>query len=640
MTQLLKSKPTLITLRSVGTHLGITSQVVSSYLEELNIPKVKSVHGKWAILIDDFIILKKHHQDTTKSKKQVENVIPINTLSDQIYENVRTKIRVRSKAPYKTVLFVGPTNSGKTYHALEELFHDYSVNPTVKHVYCGPLRLLAYEVYLKMVETFGEENVGFVTGEEQINPDANLLATTTEMAPRSGHSIVVDEAHWLVDVDRGPVWSRLLHSGDYDNFYVVAAEEATELIEKITNDTWFFEVRKFTRKTGIVYGGQISLNKLPPKTAVVCFSRKNVYAVAHAIRRQGMKVGILYGALPLVVRQKQLNDYMAGKYDVMVVTDVIGHGINLPIDNIVFTETQKFDGFSARDLYIWEGAQIAGRAGRFGLSSRGTVYVASGLPWFKADIDLVKQFVSAAAGKQRTDLDTDVAYFAPDFKDLGLKENTAYEAAKMLAATNFWQKKFVTENIEDYIEPALFVQEKENLFEILDALQIPALLSDIETINQTVFLTEKEVVLSELWQLATGPYEMKITVSNIAKWLYTPGRENSSIMLKLFETQISPVLNHNKKNLYSLDDYLIDLERTLQIISEIKMAFTMFGVQQSLGKLKLEDVTQVEKKITDIIMSKIVVATEKTTLGSCEICHKPIKPMFNKKICDDCYSNR
>lgn len=644
MTQTAPTKPTLITLHSVGTRLGVKQQEVSTYLVELNIDKLKTSKGKWGIYIEDFQKVKDLHK--IKQENNVSAVVDpdvlnaqVDLINDNIYDAISADLEKRLSPPHKTIMFVGPTNSGKTYHGLEELFRDYADNPDKKHVYCGPLRLLAYEVYLKMVDKFGEDNVGFITGEEQINPDANLVATTAEMAPLEGNSILIDEAHWLVDPDRGHVWSRLLYSANFNNLYVITAQEAVELIEKLTSDTWYSESRVFTRKTAIVYGGQLSLSKIPPKSAVVCFSRKNVYTVASALKREGVKAGVLYGALPLSVRQKQLDDYIAGKYDVMVVTDVIGHGINLPIDNIVFTETTKFDGATSRDLFTWEGAQIAGRAGRFGLSDKGTVYTASGLPWFDADTDLVKQFVLTAAGKQRTDLEADVAYFAPKFTNFGLHEDTAYEATKLLTSVHMWQRKFPEEQEEDFMEPSLLATEKENLFEILEAIHIPCFPWDEYDVVDETKLEKFPVVVKELWQLASGPYDHRLpTIKAISSWLVSPYREESPALLNFYETTIKPVVTATVKPYNSLEEYMVMLESTLQIISEMKMAFTMFGKNDMLGELPVNVIKEAETVITKAIMRKVNLAVEQSRYGSCLQCKREIKPGL--RYCEDCHSNR
>lgn len=650
MSQMSSTKQNIITLHSASTSLGIKQTQLNEILVKESFAKVKNSKGKWAITVEDFKKVKEIVVNTISKKVNPEveeqkyklGVLDIKT---SLIENVTVNLRERTVAPDKTILFVGPTNSGKTYHALEELFRDYEAAPTERHVYCGPLRLLAYEVYLKMVDRYGEENVGFITGEEQINPTANLLATTAEMAPMAGHSIIIDEAHWLVDEDRGHIWTRLLYSSEYNNIYVVTAGEAVELIQTLTNQSWYSEARVFERKTAIQFGGSLSIKSLPPKTAVVCFSRKNVYAVASAIHKSGVSVGVLYGALPLPVRRKQIEDYLAGKYDVMVVTDVIGHGINLPIDNVVFTETEKFDGKESRDLYVWEGAQISGRAGRFGLSEQGNVYLAEGLPWFEQDSSLVKEFVKAAGGKISTDLEALGAFFAPKFKDLGLPDtHDAYTASLLAPAVYQWQRKFDLQTPEIFAESAPLTTEQKNLMRILNTINVPFMPWNEHKILGADQFPTVNVNPHELWQLASGPYTENLpTIEAISRWLISPYREDSPLLKNFYDEEVLPAVEATSKPYNSLEEHMILLEKTLQVTAELKMAFIMFGEQSpndatyTLGSLNMEIVLEAEKVLTAAIIRKLNLNVKQSNAGVCSTCYKPISP--NKSSCDNCWKN-
>ena len=166
------------------------------------------------------------------------------------------------------------------------------------------------------------------------------------------------------------------------------------------------EVKVFERILPLEFVGERSLRGLTPGTVVVAFSRKAVLALAGEINRlHPDRVSVLYGAMPLSSRREEIDRFLSGRSDVTVATDVLGHGVNLPCETLLFAETTKFDGESRRDLLPWELAQIAGRAGRFGLVERGHVGVLTGVPWANADPEIVEEalqpHVRAAVGAPR-----------------------------------------------------------------------------------------------------------------------------------------------------------------------------------------------------------------------------------------------
>ena len=145
-------------------------------------------------------------------------------------------------------------------------------------------------------------------------------------------------------------------------------------------------MRFFERKAPLDWTGPVSFQSLRPGTVVVAFSRRAVLALAGELnRRQPGKVAVLYGAMPLASRRLEIERFMSGQATVCCATDVLGHGVNLPCETLLFAESQKFDGEERRDLHAWEIAQIAGRAGRFGLVERGHVGVLTGIVWANAD---------------------------------------------------------------------------------------------------------------------------------------------------------------------------------------------------------------------------------------------------------------
>ena len=295
----------------------------------------------------------------------------------QAERSVSVSLPSRRFEPERVVAHLGPTNSGKTYAALRELADKRA------GVYAGPLRMLAQEAHRRLGEWIGAENVGLVTGEERVNEHAPVICSTVEMAPHAGELLVLDEVQWADDTERGSAWTRLLLAGEYREILLLGALDALPLVERAFPE---HELKVFERKLPLEFVGARTLRSLTPGTVVVAFSRRAVLALAGEVNRlHPGKVAVLYGAMPLSSRREEIERFVSGAAEVCVATDVLGHGVNLPCETLLFAETTKFDGEERRDLLPWELAQIAGRAGRFGLVERGHVGVLSGLGWGTAN---------------------------------------------------------------------------------------------------------------------------------------------------------------------------------------------------------------------------------------------------------------
>ena len=312
-------------------------------------------------------------------------------------------------------LYLGPTNSAKTHDAVQKLAAAGS------GAFASPLRLLAREVFDKLCATLGPERVGLLTGEERINAGAPVVCCTTECTPDAkGGVLVLDEAHWLTDLERGHAWTRVLKMRGYSEMNVIAAPEAEALLLRAFAPLSVEVVRK--RRLGELrfvlpaydFSAKMGEDALP--AAFVAFSRRSVLALAKALKRLGHEPAVVYGAMPPELRKSQIARLVSGECDVICTTDVIGHGVNLPLESIVVCETRKFDGVDVRDLYVWEAAQICGRAGRG--SKTGRVFAGS-FGWFDAvDEELLGRAVDAANGVTPTDLEAEFATVLPTLGDL------------------------------------------------------------------------------------------------------------------------------------------------------------------------------------------------------------------------------
>jgi ATP-dependent RNA helicase SUPV3L1/SUV3 len=344
-------------------------------------------------------------------------------------DGAEPELPVRTTRPEDVVFHLGPTNSGKTYESLQALAKNR------RGVYAAPLRQLAHEAYERLSAELPAGTVGLSTGEEEINSDAPIVCCTVEKAPMRGDLLVLDESHWVADPDRGHHWARLVLTGEYREMHLISAAEAYLLLKPLVADAKKITVVNHKRLSRLdVLHAPVRPEGVRPQTLVVAFSRKAVYAVAAALdpRRPG-KVGVLYGALPPATRRSVIDRFTSGELEVLVTTDVIGHGINVPATTVLFAETTKFDGVERRPLRTWETAQIAGRAGRYGLTGHGAVGVLAGVTGMRADAGLLKAGAEVARGDAMSDLPKRRPRLRPELDDLG-----AFEPVDLPEALTRW----------------------------------------------------------------------------------------------------------------------------------------------------------------------------------------------------------
>jgi ATP-dependent RNA helicase SUPV3L1/SUV3 len=336
------------------------------------------------------------------------------------------KIRVQATVPRgiastpRIVLHLGPTNSGKTHAALQAL--ELAVREGRSGVYAAPLRQLAHQAYEDLAGRLGEDLVGLRTGEERVNDTAPLVCCTPEAADRGRDVLVVDECHWLGDSDRGPAWTQLLLSGTRHELHLIAASEAEPLLRQMAADAECVEAVHYERRAKLTYVAEpFKAGTLPAGTALIAFSRKAVLALHRELIAAGRTATVVYGAMPPEARREQVRRVREAEVDIVVSTDALGHGINLPLACVAFAETNKYDGTSRRSLHRWEAAQIAGRAGRFGRGAGDGIVgtFTSRMPGFDAKPKLVKAAVGVANGDAMSDLRLDRARLAPTWQDLG-----------------------------------------------------------------------------------------------------------------------------------------------------------------------------------------------------------------------------
>lgn len=274
---------------------------------------------------------------------------------------------------------LGPTNTGKTYLALERMMAHGT------GMIGFPLRLLARENYDRVVQIKGPGQVALITGEEKIiPPHARYFMCTVESMPleREVDFLGIDEIQLCADPERGHIFTdRLLNARGRSETIFMGSETIAPFIRRLVTDVEFEKRPRFSKLT---YSGSKKITRLPARTAIVAFSAAEVYSIAELLRRQKGGAAVVLGALSPRTRNAQVALYQSGEVDYIVATDAIGMGLNMDVDHVAFAALSKFDGQRMRPLSPSELAQIAGRAGRY--MKEGTFGVSADCPNMENDI--------------------------------------------------------------------------------------------------------------------------------------------------------------------------------------------------------------------------------------------------------------
>ncbi len=497
--------------------------------------------------------------------------------------------------PERVVAHLGPTNSGKTHAALDELA------AAGRGVYAGPLRMLAQEAHRRLGERIGADNVGLVTGEERVNERAPVIASTVEMAPQSGELLVLDEVQWADDEERGSAWTRLLLAGEYRQILLLGALDALPLVERAFPQA---ELKVFERMLPLDFVGERTLAGLTTGTVVVAFSRRAVLALAGEVnRRHPGRVAVLYGAMPLSSRREEIDRFLAGTADVCVATDVLGHGVNLPCETLLFAETTKFDGQERRPLLPWELAQIAGRAGRFGLVERGHVGVLAGLGWGEVDAGLVSSALEPHVplpGGHRGYRAVDEARIRPRLSDLGVDDPADLDAA--LAA---WHRVATRE----------WAHETWLALESLQPIRLR-----LEAVQKRLGARHRRISLDDTWKLVNAPVD-EDGLELLSTFALALAGD------RVARPHLSFVLDAARLRGASLED----AEQAGREASILRW----FGLQYpGVGGVTIERAAALEEAAAERVVARLRVEIESPTIGRCRSCGRSCPPWF--PLCDRC----
>lgn len=485
-----------------------------------------------------------------------------------------------SKNNTKYFIHSGKTNSGKTYNSIKRL------KEVGSGVYLAPLRLLAWEVY----ETLNSENYrcDLVTGEEQLTSDnAKITASTIEMMDYSKEHdvVIIDEAFMIGDKDRGKAWLKAILNSKAKEIHIITNEEALGLISELltlTNRT--FEVKNYERLQGFKFADtEFKLSKSIPKRGVfVTFSRINVLLNKVKLQNLGFNVSILYGNLPPEVKKQQISEFIEGKTDFLVTTDVIGMGLNVPCDYLVFLETDKYDGTMNRGLNSIEVKQIAGRTGRYGISSKDAFVSAM----TKGQLNYVKS-------KYDTESKINSAYVGMDYETFCLfpEETSIY-----LRVRYFKETDFIPESLKKIIH-------KEDVSKYLE-------------IHRTVEKTE--LSLKEKWTFLTAP----VKKNNLG---YFQGCVLKFIRDKFIHI---PSVNFNTNDAMTIEDTISQMELYLNLTRSLPF-------KEEDKKYILDKKQVLINRLTEIIMSKKLSSKKK-----CKLCTKMISITSPYAYCNECYEEK
>jgi ATP-dependent RNA helicase SUPV3L1/SUV3 len=508
---------------------------------------------------------------------------------------IEIRLPERRRPPETVVAHLGPTNSGKTHDALAFLA-DHG-----RGVYAGPLRMLAQEAHRRLSALLGEDRVGLVTGEERLNDTAPILCCTVEMAPGSGEALVLDEVQWADDEERGAAWTELLLAGDYRHVRLLGALDALPLVRRAFPDA---ELRVHERKLPLEFVGARQLRALTSGTVVVAFSRKAVLALAGELDRlHPGRVAVLYGAMPLASRREEIDRFLSGAADACVATDVLGHGVNLPCETLLFAETTKFDGVQRRDLLPWEIAQIAGRAGRFGLVERGHVGVLVGIAWASADPSLVESALEphvALPDGHRGYRIVDEARIGPRLGDLGVDDPRDLDAA--LGA---WHR----------VATRQWAHESWLAVESLQPLR-----GRLAVVQRHLRERGRQLQLDDTWRLANAPID-----------------PDGAELLGLLALAVS-----GDRAQRPLLQFLLDSSRlrdaTLEEAEEAGRVAAMlrwFALQYpGVGGVTIERAAELERVAAERVVKRLAVEVRDGKIGRCRSCGRSCPPWF--PLCERC----
>ena len=502
-------------------------------------------------------------------------------LLNAIPEHYRDLYPLARQMKRKFILHLGPTNSGKTYEGVQRL-------RGARHgIYLGPLRLLAAEQF----ETLNVDDVpcSLVTGEEQIRvPGSRVQSSTVEMADLKTHYdvAVIDECQMIADRDRGGAWTAAILGLCADEIHACASPDAEALLTRMITDCGDeLTIVRHERMTPLEVekdGFQFP-SSVRPGDALIVFSKARVHAVAAELRSKGYRVSLIYGALPPDERRDQAERFHQGETEVVVSTDAIAMGMNLPIERVVFLEAEKYDGDITRTLTDAEIKQIAGRAGRYGIYDVGYVNAYG-----------FKGLVASALSKPLRPLTEAIIRFPESLLGIPLP---------LTQIINQW----------------MLMQDK-SCFSKASTVRMAALAAMLETKH-----TDKEL----LYRFLCIPFD-ETEPDLLTRWKAMYHAESQGEHIEVL-TQIPRLLDPE--------------ECTVQMLDGLEADYRRCDLYYNYARLFLEEPDYILEEIQrrkDLISQGIIhiLSTQKLQQKVCHSCKKRLPWNWPYRLCDNCYRRR
>jgi ATP-dependent RNA helicase SUPV3L1/SUV3 len=558
-------------------------ELVEKHNKELKTKRLKQEELKRE-LKDQERYINRLEREKTKKEKQEEKTQKLIKKTSEVIDPITQEIYSMwfNNNSTEYIINVGPTNSGKTHKAVDELMKSGD------GVYLSPLRLLAFENYEKINE------LGYpcdlFTGEDKVINGSSLSSRTTEMMDYKNEYdvVILDECFLIGDVNRGKSWLKVILEAKCRKMYLITSNEGLYILEEIlTKLNRRYTINQFTRLTPLTFSDKkYNIKKIKPKTVFITFSRVDVLLQKATLEEKGHNVSVLYGNLPPEVKKQQIKKFINGETDVCVSTDVIGMGVNLPCDNVCFLNNRKFDGVEVRELTSTEIKQIGGRAGRYGFSEEGTIYC-----YGFSSSSFIKKFNDPAEDIKRAYLPINIDIVSK------LPQNTLH------GKLSFYEKLDLT---PDELKHIISPEQTDTYLELLGK-------------NQTL----EKLEIHTAWRLLNLP----VTESSLNYWSMITERVYSELPVVYRPSKITKP--KDTYQLKSVEDELkrVDLFLNFTNIYEFQHLVTQDNIEMIKGYKN-----ELINSITDFLLDKKL-----SNKKLCITCGKNVGLSWQHKECNSCF---
>lgn len=484
----------------------------------------------------------------------------------------------------RLIFHTGPTNSGKTYTAFQQL------QRAGTGYYLAPLRLLALEGY----ETLRDQGVSasLITGEEQLlDENATHISSTIEMLSFETEvdCCVIDEVQMIDDRDRGWAWANAIIGAPAKTVIMTGspnAREAVIALAEYLNEP--LEIVEFDRKNPLeLLKSPTSIDAIEPKTAVIAFTRSNALRLKQQLSKT-YKTSVIYGNLSPEVRREEARRFREGETDILVATDAISMGLNLPIKTLLFSKADKFDGQNQRNLTATEVRQISGRAGRYGMSEKG--------------------FVGALTGDV---LKTITTLFTKNIEPISLPFNVMANFDHIMLVSNILEERSLSAIVEFFVQNMKF--------------EGPFRAANLESMQEASAIVDRyDLDMRTKYTLATAPLST-----------------SSPLVMAAFERYVR-ALEQKKPIAYippqRLGSYALSMEELQEAEDRIKEISLYLWLSYRMGEffVDAEKARTFRGELNRFIENSL---QQSHFAPRCKTCGKPLAPNSEFAICQSCFNN-